>query len=156
MIRAGNISDLKYQLIAARKPVISRKWLIISKRAEIHGQFSDKYCDSCWCRRPRFHWPQLSDTPVDKRTGYILGGGKVIEKYVIGLVLGKADFELTNSIRNASWICVYGNQLPELLKAGMIEVTPPDKYGTGRGKFIELIKATLCYDIPQNDQERIN
>lgn len=98
---------------------------------------------------------EISDTPVDKRTGYILGGGKVIEKYAIGLVLGKDDYELTNIIRN-KLNSRFGNDVARAIKAGLIEVITPSQYKFERAKFIELIKVTYVYDIPQNDQERIN
>ncbi|MBN1973000.1 MAG: flagellar basal body P-ring protein FlgI [Sedimentisphaerales bacterium] len=96
----------------------------------------------------------ISESPIDKRTGYILGGGNIKAKYIIGLVLGKNDFEATNNIRNRLNFR-FGDNIARAARAGMIEVALPAKYREQRGKFIELLKATYVYDVPQNDQERI-
>jgi len=58
------------------------------------------------------------------------------------LFWGKLILSLPNSIRNRTEYALWKPGCQRLLKAGMIEVTPPDKYGRERGKFIELIKAT--------------
>ena len=97
---------------------------------------------------------KITNIAPDKRIGYVLGGGKVNTKYVIGLILNKPDFELTNMIRNR--LNMRFDNVARAIKAGMIEVTLPDRYKKQRGKFIELLKATYVYDIPRNDQERIN
>ena len=97
---------------------------------------------------------QLSGPVSDKRTGYILAGGKIVAKYVIGLILKNPDFELTNNLRNR--LNMRFNNSARAVQAGMIEVAVPEKYKEQRGKFIELIKAMYAYDVPQNDQERIN
>ncbi|MEJ2649191.1 MAG: flagellar basal body P-ring protein FlgI, partial [Sedimentisphaerales bacterium] len=97
---------------------------------------------------------KISAAAPDERTGYILAGGKIIAKYVIGLILEKPDFELTNNIRNR--LNMRFNNCARAPRAGMIEVALPEKYKNQRGKFIELIKAMYAYDVPQNEQERIN
>jgi hypothetical protein len=98
---------------------------------------------------------QISQSAVDKRTGYILGGGKIKARYVIGLILNKADFELTNVIRNRINMR-FGRNSAIAVRAGLIAVTQPDKYKEQRGKFIKLLKAIYVYDMPENDQERID
>lgn len=94
-------------------------------------------------------------TMPDKKIGYILGGGKIAIKYVIGLVLNKPDFAMTNAIRNRLNMR-YGENTARAVKSGVIEVALPDKYKEQRAKFVKLLKATYVYDVPQNDQERIH
>ncbi len=98
---------------------------------------------------------QISSQADDKRTGYILAGGKIIIKYIIGLIIVKPDFELTNNIRNRLNLR-FGRDTAKAAKAGVIEVTLPDKYKGQRGKFIKLLKEMYVYDVPQNDVERID
>ncbi len=97
---------------------------------------------------------QISDTPIDKRTGYVLGGGKVITKYIIGFVLNTPDFELTNNIRNKLNFR-FGRNTARAAKEGIIEISIPSKYQAHRGKFIELLKSTYVYDVPENEPKRI-
>ena len=98
---------------------------------------------------------QIDSQTVDKRTGYILGGGKNIINYAIALILKNADFALTNNIRNRLNIR-FGRDTARAIKAGFIEISIPQKYKAQRGKFIELLKSVYVYDVPQNDSERIN
>ncbi|MBN2591493.1 MAG: flagellar basal body P-ring protein FlgI [Sedimentisphaerales bacterium] len=97
---------------------------------------------------------QISDLPIDGRIGYILGGGKVFAKYIIGLVLNNDDFELTNNIRNRLNFR-FGRNTARAVKAGIIEVTVPTKYKTQRKKFVELLKTMYVYDIPENEPNRV-
>jgi hypothetical protein len=145
--------DLKVSAIRGTQTVSLENGSLYRSELKIRGSFGINTAILADAKGPVFI-DRLSDTPVDKRTGYILGGGRVIEKYVIGLVLGKDDFKLTNIIRNRL-NSRYGNEVARAVKAGMIEVTLPLKYKLERGKFIELVKATYVYDLPQNDQERI-
>ncbi len=97
---------------------------------------------------------KISDSPIDKRTGYILGSGKIITKYAIGIVLNKPNFELTNNIRNRLNFR-FGRNTAQAVKEGMILLSVPSKYQAQRGKFIELLKAMYVYDVPENETKRI-
>lgn len=97
---------------------------------------------------------KISDLPIDKRTGYILGSGKIINKYAIGIVLNKPDFALTNNIRNRLNFR-FGRDTALAVKEGMLILNVPSKYKAQRGKFLELLKTTYVYDVPGNEPKRI-
>jgi len=43
---------------------------------------------------------KISTSEMNKRIGYVLGRGKILDEYNVNLVLGESDFRMTNSIRN--------------------------------------------------------
>ncbi|MBN2180700.1 MAG: flagellar basal body P-ring protein FlgI [Sedimentisphaerales bacterium] len=92
---------------------------------------------------------------IDKRTGYILGGGKCLTEYKVGLVLKKPDFELTNDIRNRL-NGRFGRDVARAVLRGRIEVTVPAKYQEQKGKFISIIREMYLYDTPEANRARID
>lgn len=97
----------------------------------------------------------LSDkSEINKRAGYVLGGGRVLDEYKVTLVLGKPDFRNVNSIRNRLNE-LFGDGTAKPVLYGRIEVTVPAKYRDQKQRFISIMKATYLTYSTEIIRERI-
>jgi hypothetical protein len=97
----------------------------------------------------------ISSEKNDLTSGYVLGGGRVLEDYKINLGLRKPDYRVASQIRNrinerfeydAAWA----------LDAGVIELRVPGKYTNAKEKFIQFVKATYLAETPELTEKRIS
>jgi len=98
---------------------------------------------------------KISSSKVDKRLGYILAGGKVLDEYKLVLELTKPDFTTTNSIRNRL-NGRFGRATARAIVPGRIELSVPDKYREQKQRFISIVKAMYIAQRPEVIEERIN
>ena len=97
---------------------------------------------------------RISTSRVNKRAGYVLAGGTVLEEYKVGLVLSEPDFKITSSIRNRLNER-FGAGTAKAVLPGRIELTVPAKYREQRQRFIAMVQATYLTHGPEITQERI-
>jgi len=97
---------------------------------------------------------KITASDTDKRTGYILAGGRVLEDFRILLVVRKPDYRSTSDIRNRLNE-LFGADAARAVSPGRIEVTVPDRYREQKEKFVSLIKATYLTQTPQLTEERV-
>ena len=91
---------------------------------------------------------------IDKKAGYVLGGGTVFGEYPVGLVLRKPDFTIVNIIRNR----LNGRFGPNTAKAKtarQIELNLPAKYGKQKQRFISIVKLMYLGETEEIVKERI-
>lgn len=96
----------------------------------------------------------LNRDEIDKKTGYVLGGGTVIGEYPFGLVLRKPDFTIANIIRNR----LNGRFGPNTAKAETdrhIELNVPARYGKQKQHFISMVKLMYLGETEEITKERI-
>jgi len=97
---------------------------------------------------------KISTSEMNKRIGYVLGRGKVLDEYKVNLVLGKPDFRITNSIRNRLNE-LFGDDTAKVVLPGRIDVIVPAKYRERKQRFISIIKATYLSQSTEITGERI-
>ncbi|MHC4105685.1 MAG: flagellar basal body P-ring protein FlgI [Planctomycetota bacterium] len=98
---------------------------------------------------------KIMTSKVNKRGGYILAGGKVLDEYKITLELHEPDFRMTNNIRNRLNE-LFGYETAKVVLPGMLEVTVPAKYVERKQRFISIMKATYLTQSRDIINERIN
>lgn len=91
---------------------------------------------------------------VNKRVGYVLAGGKVLDEYKITLELNQPDFRLTNNIRNR--INELFGDTAKVVLPGRLEVNVPSKYKEQRLRFISILEATYLAQSTEIVGERID
>lgn len=97
----------------------------------------------------------LSDkSEINKRAGYVLAGGRVLDECKVTLVLGEPDFRNVNSIRNRL-NGLFGDGTAKPVLYGRIEVTVPAKYREQKQRFISIMKATYLTYSTEIIRERI-
>lgn len=97
----------------------------------------------------------IEATAVDKRVGYVLGGGRVLDEYKIGLALRRPDFRIANAIRNH----LNARFPPDTAKAvssSVVQLKVPAEYAKQKERFMSLIRATYLTQTPEVTEERIN
>lgn len=97
---------------------------------------------------------KIGDSDPDKRTGYILAGGKVLIGSRIEMQLRRNDFKLTNEIRNRI-NGRFGNEVASAPLPGRIEIAIPAKYGADKRRFIALVGSMFLTDGPELEEQRI-
>jgi len=97
---------------------------------------------------------KIGTSEMNKRTGYVLGRGKVLDEYKVNLVLGEPDFRITNSIRNRINE-LFGDGTAKVVLPGRLEVKVPAKYREQKQRFISIINATYLSQSTEITGERI-
>jgi hypothetical protein len=102
--------------------------------------------------------PVFTDTTgsdsQDPRTGFILGGGTVVEDYKINLTLRLPDYRAVSQIRNRI-NGRFGFEAAVALAPGTIELRVPAKYQENKSRFLQLINVTYIVDSPELNEKRI-
>ena len=94
------------------------------------------------------------DPTKDKKTGYVLAGGTVLDDYRIRLVLRKLDFRTAGDIRNILNRRFEG-EIARASSESVLEVRLPAGYASQRQRFISMIKATYMVQSPELTSERV-
>ena len=94
-------------------------------------------------------------SPKNKRVGYVLAGGKVLDEYKVTLELKKTDFRTTNIIRNRINE-LFGDMTAKVVLPGVLDVSVPAKYQRQKRRFISIIEMTYLTYNPTIISERIN
>jgi hypothetical protein len=97
---------------------------------------------------------KISTSEINKRIGYVLGKGKVLDDYKVNLVLGGPDFRTTNIIRNRLNE-LFGDGTAKVVLPGRLEVKVPAKYREQKQRFISIMKATYLTQDAEIIRERI-
>jgi len=103
---------------------------------------------------PVFTDSAISSGSQDPRTGYVLGGGSVIEEYKVNLALRLPDYRVVSQIRNRINER-FGYEIAVALAPGSIELRIPAKYLEAKGRFIQLVRATYLMGSPELTEKRI-
>ena len=102
--------------------------------------------------------PVFTDSAIsgsqDPRTGYVLGGGTVVEEYKVNLALRLPDYRIVSQIRNRINER-FGYEIAVALAPGSIELRIPTKYLEAKGRFIQLVRATYIVESPELTEKRI-
>ncbi len=98
---------------------------------------------------------ELGQENVNPKTGYILGGARMLEEYKITLALRKPNFKISNAIRNRINE-LFGTEIANAVSESQIELKVPQKYKGQKQKFIEIVKATYLTESPKQTQQRIS
>jgi len=91
---------------------------------------------------------------TDKRVGYVLAGGKVLEDHRISLELRTPDFRTASRIRNRL-NGRFGIGTAEAVSPARIELTMPAKYRGREQRFIAMVRAMYLDQTPEITKERI-
>jgi len=97
---------------------------------------------------------KVGDPNADRRTGFVLAGGKVLNDYVVVLALREENFKLTNTVRNLL-NGRFGETTAKAVSPGRIEVSIPAQYKHRRQRFVAMVKVTFMTQEPQKTAERI-
>jgi hypothetical protein len=98
---------------------------------------------------------KIGGSKVNKRAGYVLTGGRILDEYKIALELHDPDLRMTNNIRNRLNE-LFGDVTAKVVLPGRIEVTVPAKYVEQKQRFISIMKATYLTQSAEIINERIN
>lgn len=95
------------------------------------------------------------DSPkASKRVGYILGGGKVRDEYMVALVLRKPDYEVASRIPDRI-NQRFGPGTAKPISDSRIGLKVPAKYAGQKQKFISLVDATYLAEMAEITTERV-
>jgi len=95
----------------------------------------------------------ISTSGTDKKVGYVLAGGTVLDDYKVGLALRRPDYRTASLIRNrlnGRW-----DGTAKAVHEGQIELKVPAKYRGQKQRFVSIVKATYLSETPEITRERI-
>ncbi len=97
---------------------------------------------------------KVGDSATDRRAGFVLAGGKVLNEYIIVVTLPEQDFRLTNTIRNLL-NGRFGETTARAASPGRIEVRIPAQYKLRRQRFVAMVRVMFLTQDPEMTAERI-
>ncbi|HCO94351.1 MAG TPA: hypothetical protein DIU00_10430 [Phycisphaerales bacterium] len=97
---------------------------------------------------------KISDPGINKKTGYILAGGKVLDEYKTILSLRKPDFETANRIRNRI-NGRFSSAPARAVLSNRVELTVPAKYRERKQRFVAIVAAMYLEQGPDINGKRI-
>jgi len=95
---------------------------------------------------------KIETSKTDKRKGYALAGGRVLDEYKVGLAL-RPDYRIASRIRN-KLNGRFGEGTANAVSPGRIELSVPAKYKEHKQKFISIVKAMYLNETPEITKER--
>jgi hypothetical protein len=98
---------------------------------------------------------KIGNGRVDKKTGYILAGGKVLDEYKIILTLNKPDFRMANRIRNRI-NGRFDDAAAKAVSSDRVEFVVPPKYKEQKQRFVSIVTAMYLTQEPVINTERID
>lgn len=98
---------------------------------------------------------KINDSQGDKRTGYVLAGGKVLEENKIVLSLKKPNYRVVNLIRNRI-NGRFGSNVASAFQSDRIELKVPSQFKQRKQRFISMIAAMYIEQDTTVDQKRID
>jgi hypothetical protein len=98
---------------------------------------------------------KIDNGQIDKKVGYILAGGKVLNEYKIALSLKKPDFRLANQIRNRI-NGRFDEASARAVSSGRVEFIIPPKYKQQKKRFVSIVTSMYLTQEPAINSKRIN
>lgn len=98
---------------------------------------------------------KIDDSAINKKTGYILAGGKVLDEYKIILSLHKPDYGMANRIRNRI-NGRFGDATAKAVLSDRVELIVPPKYREQRQRFISIVAAMFLTQEQGINSKRIS
>lgn len=97
----------------------------------------------------------LSPSETNKKEGYILAGGMVLDEYKINLALRRPDYRVARSIRD-KLNERFGRDTTKAVSAGQVELKVPAEYEDQKQRFISIVRAIYLNQTEEVTKERIS
>ena len=97
----------------------------------------------------------INPSELNKRIGYILAGGTVLDEYKINLALRQPNYRIANTIRN-KLNERFGAGTAKAVSPGQIELKVPAKYSGQKHRFISIVKGMYLFETEESITERIS
>jgi len=97
---------------------------------------------------------KISDPKINKKTGHILAGAKVLDEYKVVLLLKKSDYGMANYIRNLI-NGRFGLDTAKAVMSNRVELVVPAKYREQKQRFISIVTAMYLTQDAKMNSERI-
>jgi hypothetical protein len=142
--------DLKVTAITGTQTTSLEGGILLGAELKVKGQFSIGSKTLALADGPVFI-DSLAETPVDKRTGLILVGGRVLNDSQINLAVRQRNFRLTRRICDRINER-FGYDTAKAIMPGQITLSTPDRYKGQEDHFAALLKATYLFAAAQNQK----
>ncbi len=142
--------DLKIAALTSTQTTSLEGGILLGAELKVKGQFSTGSRTLALADGPVFT-DNLADAAINKRTGFILAGGRVLNDYQINLVVRQRNFRLTRQICDRINER-FGYDAAQAIIAGQITLSVPAKYKGQENHFFALVKATYLFSGAQNQK----
>jgi hypothetical protein len=97
----------------------------------------------------------LSSEETNKKVGYVLGGGRVLDEYEINIGLRRPDYRTASIISN-KLNGHFGSGTARAVSPSQIELKVPAAYKKQKQRFVSIVKAMYLAETPEATGERIS
>ncbi len=146
--RAGTTFDLQVEALESTQTTSIQGGRLYGADLWMKGAFgvsSDTFAQASG----EIYVDQLSGS-TRKRSGYILGGGRVTKPFKVAVSMNESDYRLASAVRNRI-NARYGPGTARALSPKIIQITVPARYSKQKARFVAMLSATYLseqsYDI---------
>ena len=97
---------------------------------------------------------KIDSLKTDKRSGYILAGGTVLDEYKIYISLRQPDYKIASAIRNRLNER-FGDKTAKAVSHNQVELSMPAEYAGQKHRFISIVGAIYLAETRGITRERI-
>ncbi|MCK4294971.1 MAG: flagellar basal body P-ring protein FlgI [Planctomycetes bacterium] len=97
---------------------------------------------------------KMGTSRTNKKLGYVLAGGQVLDEYNVGLGLRKSDYQIASRIRNRLNER-FGYGAATAVSPRRIDLTVPAEHREQKQRFVSIVKATYLDETPEITRERV-
>lgn len=146
--------DLRIGALAGTQTTSLEEGWLYSAELKATGRFGTSLKVLATAQGPVFI-DTIDNNEQDKREGYILAGGRVLDDYQLHLILREADYKTASAIRNRLNER-FGNGTAKALLPGRIELKVPARYKRQKAKFVSIIRSTYLSETEELTRKRAN
>ncbi len=152
MASEGDRFDVKVASLAGTQTTSLEGGTLLAAELKAKGRFGISSKTLAVAEGP-IYVDKIDVTGVNKKEGFVLGGGKVNDDYLIIMVMRQPGYRNSAQIRNRiNERFVLGTA--NAIMPGQIDLTVPARYKGQKQKFISLLKATFLNENQAIIQER--
>jgi len=145
--------DVKVTALPGTQTISLDRGRLLTAELRIPGSFGVKTRILADAEGP-IYIDRIDDPTIDKRTGHILAGGKVLNEYKVILSLNKPDFRMANRIRNLI-NGRFGDDVAKGVLADRVDLIAPTQYKEQKKRFISIVTSMYLTQDPKINDERI-
>ena len=150
----GDFFDLRIKALSGTQTTSLKGGWLYSAELKAAGRFGTSLKVLAKAQGPVFI-DTIDKKEQNERDGYVLAGGRIVDDYMLNLMLREADYRKASIIRNRLNER-YGKNIAKALSPNRIELKVPGQYKKQKAKFVSIIRATYLSETDELTRKRAN
>lgn len=150
----GDFFDLRIKALSGTQTTSLKGGWLYTAYLKAAGRFGTSLKILAKAKGPVFI-DTIDSREQNERDGYVLAGGRILDDYMLNLILREADYRKASIIRNRLNER-YGRDTAKALSPNRIEVKVPSQYKKQKVKFVSILRSTYLSETDELTRKRAN